>query len=261
MRPRLFAHLPAAEALSSPDTLATTMTVLDAPSAPSADHRASRHFDFGAMAAEDRYRLLTAAILPRPIAWVVTQAPDGTVNAAPFSFFNVFGSDRPVVALGVLARPDRPKDTAANIRATGEFVVNLVSFELAEAMNATCVDAPPDVDELDLAGLSTRPSVAVRPPRIAASPVAFECRLLHDVETGPGQSLFVGEVLHAHFSTRVLTGDPARPRVDHAALDLVARMHGPSAYARTRDVFDMARPVWSDAASVSELPTRENRQT
>ncbi|MFD1330411.1 flavin reductase family protein [Methylopila musalis] len=213
------------------------------------------------MPAEDRYRLLTAAILPRPIAWVVTQAADGTVNAAPYSFFNVFGSERPVVALGVLARPGRPKDTAANILATGEFVVNLAPFALAEAMNATSVDAPPDVDELDLAGLRTIASVAVRPPRIAASPVAFECRLIHEHETGPGQWLLVGEVLRAHFATRVLTGDPARPRVDHAALDLVARMHGPTAYLRTRDVFDLSRPVWSGAASDLSLSIRETQKS
>ncbi|WP_315855155.1 flavin reductase family protein [Chenggangzhangella methanolivorans] len=128
------------------------MTILETRSAPPSAP-ASRHFDFGAMAAEDRYRLLTAAVLPRPIAWVTSASPAGEINAAPYSFFNVFGSDRPVVALGVLARPERPKDTAANIRATAEFVVNLVPYELAEAMNVTCVDAPAGVDELDLAGL------------------------------------------------------------------------------------------------------------
>lgn len=206
----------------------------------------TRHFDFAAMPAADRYRLLASTITPRPVAWVVTCSPDGAVNAAPYSFFNLFGADRPVVALGVLARPGRPKDTAANIRATGEFVINLVPFELAEAMNLTCVDAPPEVDETALAGLSTTPSLAIRPPRIAASPVAFECRLSHLLETGPGQLLVVGEVLHAHYARQVLTGDPERPRIDHAALDLVGRMHGASAYTRTRDIFDLHRPLWRD---------------
>lgn len=205
---------------------------------------ATRHFDFGILPPEARYRLLASTIMPRPVAWVVTCSADGVVNAAPYSFFNLFGADRPVVALGILARPGRQKDTAANISATGEFVVNLVPYALVEAMNATCVEAPPEVDETALAGLATRPSFAIRPPCIAASPVALECRLLHMLETGPGQWLAVGEVLHAHYAHSVLTGDPARPRVDAAALDLVGRMHGPSAYARTRDLFDLPRPPW-----------------
>ncbi len=122
------------------------------------------------MPAADRYRLLASTVMPRPIAWVVTCSADGLINAAPYSFFNLFGSDRPTVALGILARPGQPKDTAANIRATGEFVVNLVPYGLAQAMNATCVDAPPEVDELALAGLDSTPSLAIRPPRITASP-------------------------------------------------------------------------------------------
>ncbi|MFG1478836.1 flavin reductase family protein [Xanthobacter sp. V4C-4] len=209
----------------------------------------TRHFDFSALSAEARYRLLASTILPRPVAWVVTCDVDGGVNAAPYSFFNLFGADRPVVALGILARPGRAKDTAANIRANGEFVVNLVPHALAEAMNLTCVDAPPEVDETALAGLHTRPSIAVRPPRIAESPVGLECRMTHMLDTGPGQLLVVGEVLHAHYAAHVLTGDPARPRVDGVALDLVGRMHGPTAYTRTRDLFDLHRPLWNGAAA------------
>lgn len=218
----------------------------------------TRHFDFAAMPGADRYRLLASTIMPRPIAWVVTCDSEGVVNAAPYSFFNMFGADRPVIALGVLARPDNPKDTAANIRATGEFVINLVPFALAEAMNITCIDAPPDIDELALAGLTTLPSLAIRPPRIAASPVAFECRQTHLLDTGPGQLLVVGEILHAHYAENVLTGDPARPRVDHAALDLVGRMHGASAYIRTRDSFDLVRPLWPDVQALTyKAPNRE----
>lgn len=206
-----------------------------------------RHFDMAALGGDERYRLLASSIMPRPIAWVVTCDATGRVNAAPYSFFNMFGSNRPVVALGLLPRPDRPKDTAANILATGEFVVNLVPYALAEAMNQTCIDAPPGTDELDLAGLATKPSLAIRPPRITASPVAFECVLRHRIETGPSQLLIVGEVLHAHFAGHLLTGDPARPRIDADALDLVGRMHGPTAYTRTRDQFDLSRPVWQDS--------------
>lgn len=216
-----------------------------------------RHFDLGAMTGEERYRLLASTILPRPIAWVVTCDPDGVVNAAPYSFFNMFGADRPVVALGILARPGRPKDTAANIRATGEFVVNLVPFALADAMNATCVEAPPEVDETALAGLETVPSVGVRPPRIAASPVGLECRSMHLLDTGPGQLLVVGEVLHAHYAADILTGDPARPRIDGRALDLVGRMHGPTAYTRTRDLFDLERPLWTGGPAGGAAPSKE----
>ncbi|HEV7258017.1 MAG TPA: flavin reductase family protein [Bosea sp. (in: a-proteobacteria)] len=212
----------------------------------------TRHFDLAALSAADRYRLLASTIMPRPIAWVVTSSCDGVVNAAPYSFFNLFGADRPVVALGILARPGEPKDTAANIRATGEFVINLVPFALAQAMNATCVDAPPEIDETEIAGLATAPSLAIRPPRIAASPVALECRLTHLLETGPGQLMAVGEVLHAHYAEHVLTGDPQRPRVDHAALDLVGRMHGASAYTRTHDLFDLDRPLWRDRQGIGD---------
>lgn len=228
------------------------MTNTQTQAAASPDGPAARHFDFSLLSAEMRYRLLASTVLPRPIAWVVTMSADGVVNAAPYSFFNVFGADRPVVALGILARPESEKDTAANIRATGEFVVNLVPHALVEAMNATCVDAPPEVDEMALAGLSAVPSIGVRPPRIAESPVALECRMTHLLETGPGQLLVVGEVLHAHYAAHVLTGDPARPRVDGLALDLVARMHGPTAYTRTRDLFDLDRPLWNGAAHNKE---------
>ncbi|MEP9352837.1 flavin reductase family protein [Xanthobacter sp. KR7-65] len=192
---------------------------------------------------------MASTIMPRPIAWVVSVSAEGIVNAAPYSFFNMFGADRPVVALGILARPGQPKDTGANIRTTGEFVVNLVPHGLVEAMNTTCVEAPPEVDETVLVGLATVPSLAVRPPRIAASPVAFECRLAHLLETGPGQLLAVGEVLHAHYAAQVLSGDPERPRVDPAALDLVGRMHGASAYTHTRDLFDLQRPQWRDGGN------------
>ncbi len=214
--------------------------------APDGPPAATRHFDFRAMPAPDRYRLLASTIMPRPIALVVTVSAQGVINAAPFSFFNLFGSDRPVVALGILSRDGQPKDTSSNILATREFVVNLVPYSLAPAMNITCVDAPPSVDEIQLAGLTTAPSLGVTPPRLAQSPVAFECRLLHSLETGPAQWLMVGEVLHAHIAATVLSGPADRPRIDAAALDLIGRMHGPSAYTRTHDLFDMPRPVWTN---------------
>ena len=106
-------------------------------------------FDFAEISAKDRYKLLVSTVTPRPIAWVVSLDPRGILNAAPFSFFNVFSGDPPVVGIGIGSRvPPAPKDTRANIRDTGQFVVNLVSQDMAEAMNVTAIDFPPAVDEL-----------------------------------------------------------------------------------------------------------------
>ena len=202
-------------------------------------------FDFEAMLPLDRYRIMTSTVVPRPIAWVVTRGATGVVNAAPYSFFNVLGDDPVVVALGILSLGGGAasfKDTSANIIKTREFVVNLVPERLAAAMNATCVDAPPGVSELKLAGLATVPSLKIAPPRIVASPVAFECRVLHAIETGPRQLVVLGAVVQAHLARDYLSGDPARPRVDTPALGLVGRMHGRGVYARTTDLFEMDRP-------------------
>ena len=111
-------------------------------------------FDMEALEAQNRYKILAATVTPRPIAWVTTLSESGVVNAAPYSFFNAMGHEPPTVAIGLLAGSGRFKDTAANILETGEFVVNLVAETNAEAMNVTCIDAPPDVDELALAGLT-----------------------------------------------------------------------------------------------------------
>jgi len=137
-------------------------------------------FDFDAIPAQERYKILTSTIVPRPIAWVVSQDLEGRLNAAPFSFFNALVGDPPVVGIGVGGRrpedaPGTWKDTGANIRATGQFVVNLVPFAAAAAMNVTAIEFPHDIDELAQAGLSTLPSAKVKPPRIAESPVALEC--------------------------------------------------------------------------------------
>jgi len=189
------------------------------------------------------YKLLAATVIPRPIAWVVTQGKDG-LNAAPYSFFNVMGSAPPTIALGLMAAPDRGfKDTALNILETGEFVVNLVPERLVQAMNLTAADAPRGVDELQLAGLATLPSTHVTPPRIAESPVAFECRVLSSVVTGPCQTVVIGRVLSVHIEDRYLLS-PDRAHIDTDALDLVARSFG-SEYIRSHDRFELARPTWA----------------
>ncbi|WP_323034787.1 flavin reductase family protein [Pararhodobacter sp.] len=201
-------------------------------------------FDFAALDTATGYKLLTATVTPRPIAWVTTSSVEGVVNAAPFSFFNVVGSAPPTVVLGLQGDPVKGfKDTARNIMATGEFVVNLVPESLAEAMNITAIDAPTGINELDIAGLEPAPSIKVTPPRIARSPVALECTMHSSIVTGPHQTLVVGRVV-SMFIDDAYVIDAARGHVDNTALALVARSFG-SEYIRTRDRFAMDRPTWA----------------
>ncbi len=202
-------------------------------------------FDMETLEAASRYKILTATVTPRPIAWVTTRSEDGVVNAAPYSFFNVLGHEPPIVALGLLAGAGRFKDTATNILATGEFVVNLVSEANAAAMNVTCIDAPPEIDELDLAGLTPVASHKIRPPRIAESPVSFECKVLTSMVTGPRQTVVIGRVLCAHIDESVVQ-DRERCHIDTGALRLIGRMHGSGWYARCSDLFQMDRPSWAE---------------
>ena len=202
-------------------------------------------FDFDRLDAESRYKVLTASVTPRPIAWVTTLSADGVVNAAPYSFFNVMGQDPPTVTLGLLRGPTGFKDTATNILETGQFVINLVPYAAADAMNLTCMDAPPHVDELAAAGLTALPSEKVKPPRIGESPVSFECNVLASLVTGPTQAIVVGRVLCAHVQDRFVM-DPERCHIDTLALDLVARMHGSGWYSRQTDLFQLARPTYAD---------------
>ncbi len=202
-------------------------------------------FDLEEVGTQNAYKLLAATVMPRPIAWVVTQDREGGLNAAPYSFFNVMGSAPPTVALGLLADPVRGfKDTAKNILDTGEFVVNLVPERLVAAMNVTAIDAPRGVDELALAGLETLPSARVKPPRIAASPVSFECVSLSSVVTGPNQTVVIGRVLTVHVADDCVL-NAERAHIDTPKLDLVARSYG-SDYVRSHDTFSLARPVWAE---------------
>jgi flavin reductase (DIM6/NTAB) family NADH-FMN oxidoreductase RutF len=203
-------------------------------------------FDFEAMTPLQRFDFLTGTVVPRPIALVTTQSPDGLVNAAPYSFFNIMGVDPPVVACTVLPTPDgRLKDTGRNIRATHEFVVNLVSEPMAQPMNITCIDAPPDVEELELAGLAHAASRRVKPPRILNSPVSFECVLHTDIPLSPNQFIAIGRVVHAHVEDAFVL-DADQFIFDTPALRLIGAMHAAKWYARTSDRFAMDRPIWAD---------------
>ena len=200
------------------------------------------HFDFSTMSAPDRYRLMASAITPRPIAWVTSQSASGKRNAAPFSFFNMMGAAPPIVVIGMMRRPDGThKDSAHNMLESREFVVNLVGEPDAEAMNLTCIDAPPEIDEITLAGLEIAPSIAIAPPRIATAPVAMECRVHQTIEIGT-TTLVIGEVLHFHVRDEFY--DPETRRLDTPAMQLIGRVHGGGFYARGTDLFELDRPVW-----------------
>jgi flavin reductase (DIM6/NTAB) family NADH-FMN oxidoreductase RutF len=198
-------------------------------------------FDFSAIPPRECYKLLVATVTPRPIAWVVSQNVDGRLNAAPFSFFNAVSGEPPVLALGIGSHePGRPKDTRRNIRDTKEFVVNLVSEEAAQAMNITAIEFECEVNELAEAQLETIPSVYVKPPRIAVSPVSMECSLLQIVDFSADNSLVLGRVLAMHVRDEFVL-DPAKNYIDTPNLRLIGRMHGTGWYARTSDLFDMPR--------------------
>lgn len=190
----------------------------------------------------EAYKLMTGFIVPRPIAWVSTQAPDGTLNLAPFSFFNGVGANPPAVSVSILHNPagDHRKDTWRNIEATGQFVVNVVDEDLARAMNETATEFPPEVDEFERAGLRTAPSVAVRPPRVAAAPVSMECTLLDSLAVGEGMggaTLVVGKVELVHVRDGITNG---RNHVDLGELRPVSRLAG-AEYGYVRETFTMDR--------------------
>lgn len=188
------------------------------------------------------YKLVTGSVVPRPIAWVSTVNPEGRPNLAPFSYFNAVCAKPPhLLFCPGLHAPGQPKDTLLNVRATGEFVVNIVTEALVNAMNESSATVPPEVNEFELAGITPAPSVVVRPPRVLESPVQFECKAVHiytvGEEVGAG-SVVIGEVVHMHVDDRVLYG---RDKISLEALKPVGRLAG-RAYTRVSDVFELARP-------------------
>jgi flavin reductase (DIM6/NTAB) family NADH-FMN oxidoreductase RutF len=168
-------------------------------------------WDFGALSTAQRYKLLVALVIPRPIAFVSTRSPEGVENAAPFSFFNVMGEEPPIVVLSMDRRADGTrKDSARNILETREFVVNMVDEPLLERMHHCSVSYPPEVSELAETGLTAAPATKVGPPRIAESPVSMECRL-HTHLPFDKRDLLVGEIVWMHVRDGIV--DPATLRV------------------------------------------------
>ncbi len=201
-------------------------------------------FDIEALDTGQAYNLLASVVVPRPIALVSTLDASGAVNAAPYSFFNMIGSSPPTVVLGVGNRePGTPKDTRANIERTGEFVVNLVHYEMADAMNLCAIEFPEGESELQHAGLTPAPSVRIAAPRLAEARVSLECRLHSVVEVGDNK-IVLGQVVFLHIADEFVDGEKLHIRAD--ALDLIGRMHGGGWYVRTTDLFDLPRPNYAD---------------
>jgi len=196
--------------------------------------------DFEGEHASRAYPILASLVTPRPIAWVTSRNPDGAINAAPFSFFNVLGASPPIVGFSPGDRaPGVPKDTARNIRDTKEFVVNLVDETLAEAMNQTAASVDYGIDEVELAGLSTAPSSVISAPRIAEAPAALECREWGTLQIGDNR-LVIGVVLRAHVRDELI--DAQTLRIDSEKFSVIGRMASPHWYCRTGDRFEMMRP-------------------
>ena len=190
----------------------------------------------------DVYKLMTGVIVPRPIAFVSTVSAEGIRNLAPFSFFTGISANPPVICFSPMVRASdgQHKDTLRNIEATGEFVVNVVSEEFGDRMNACSGEYPPEVDEFEVSGLTAIPSDLVKPPRVAESKVNMECRLAQIVHVSAkplGGSIVLGEVLRFHIRDELLDGY----KIDPDGLRAIGRMGGPS-YVRVTDRFDISRP-------------------
>lgn len=197
-------------------------------------------FNFATIPAKDRSKLLLSTVVPRPIAWIVSLDRNNRLNAAPFSFFNVFAADPPVVGIGIGSHgTGHPRDTRVNIQDTGEFIVNLVSEEMVHAMNITAITFKHGVNELSKAGLETRPSAFVKPPRIAGSPVAMECSVTKIVDLSPQTGLVLGRVLAMHIRKDIVI-DTAKHYVDTPQMHLIGRMHS-DFYARTSSLLQVER--------------------
>lgn len=189
-------------------------------------------FDLERLDPRERYFLLTSVVVPRPIAWVSTLDARGNRNLAPYSYFNACSATPPIVHFTSTAA----KHSITNVRDTGEFVVNIVSADLAQAMRTSAATFPADQDEFRWAELDDAPSLRVRPPRVRAAKVALECRLRKLLEMGEGTIAF-GDVLHIHVDRSVWSDG----RVDPELLAPVGRLSGMT-YTTVTDVYRLDIP-------------------
>lgn len=198
--------------------------------------------DFTTLAPRDAYAWMINTITPRPIAWVSTISAEGKTNLAPFSFFQGVCSNPPTLMFsGAISRSGTKKDSVINVGQVPEFVVNIVPYALAEPMNLTAAPLPHGESEFEKFNIASAPSLKVRPLRVAAAPVAFECKLDRIVEFGGGPSgsnVVFGTIVCAHVSDAVLGADG---QIDPAKLDTIGRMGGDN-YVRTTELFTIVRP-------------------
>lgn len=191
----------------------------------------------------DAYHLLVGLVVPRPIAWVTTVSDKGVVNLAPFSFFNLFGANPPVVVFSpTLKRDGSKKDTLRNIEATGEFVIHASTERHAALINSSSKMLPYDESEIQWLGLPIVDSVRVQPPRLQDAPFALECRMQQIIPIGNGPisaNLIVGQIVYAHVQDEILD-EHGMP--DPQKLQSIARLGG-EYWSRTRDLFELQRPI------------------
>lgn len=205
--------------------------------------------DCGKTSSNQLYKVLLGCVVPRPIAWISSQSADGVLNLAPFSFFNAFSADPPIIGVGIgKKRKVSPegvseivdKDTAANILAVREFVVNVVSLPFAEKMNISSGEFSPGINEFEKAGLTPAPSTLVKPPRVSECMISMECKLFQHIDLG-GSNLILGEVLCIHVKDEICIDGTINIR----ELQPIGRLSG-SSYCRVDSLFEMPRPVVSE---------------
>ena len=190
----------------------------------------------------DNYKLLSNLVVPRPIAWVTSRGANNVINLAPFSFFNAVGSDPLYLIVSVANAPGGgQKDTARNIESAREFVVNLVTEDLINAMNISAADFPSEESELEAAGLHAAPSVKIDVPRIAEAQVSLECKLYSKQPLGL-YTLFIGQIVMFHVADQLVG---PRLHINHFAP--IGRLGSPSMYCRTTDRFDLPRLTYENA--------------
>lgn len=187
------------------------------------------------------YKLLTGAIIPRPIGWISSVSENGTLNLAPFSFFNAVGDDPPHIMFSTSRSGNKNKDTLNNVLTTKQFVVNMVTEELAEQMNMTSQSIPAEESEFDLSGITPIPSIKIRPPRVKESPITMECELVHHYELENhkhgGATIIIGKIVMFHINEAVLLEDH---KINIDTYRPVSRLAG-SNYARLGEIFSIKR--------------------
>ena len=198
-----------------------------------------RRFTVSELEGVDGYKLATGLVVPRPIGWIGTLAADGTPNLAPYSFFNAVSGVPPTFVFAP-GRGSR-RDTLSNVREVGEFTINIVTIEVAEAMNASAASVEADVDEFALAGVTAVPSLSVRPPMVGECKANIECVVTQIVDIGHpdfGNALVIGEAVEFHVAEHLLDGT----RVDQVGLHAIGR-HAGNAYSHANDLFELTRPA------------------